>query len=52
MILKKTDAMATAGNLGLKVSTKKTKSTRIHAKVKDNSKLNGDEINVFHLPCI
>ena len=41
----KTDAMATtAGNLGLKVSTKKTKGMRMNARVQENIKLNGDEI--------
>ena len=41
----KTDAMATtAGNLGLKVSTKKTKGVRMNARVQENIKLNGDEI--------
>ena len=41
----KTDAMATtAGNLGLKVSTKKTKGMRMNARVQENIKLNRDEI--------
>jgi hypothetical protein len=41
----KTDAMATtAGNLGLNVSTKKTKSMRMNARDKDSIKLNGNEI--------
>ena len=41
----KTDAMATTGgNLGLKVSTKKTKGMRMNARVQENIKLNGDEI--------
>ena len=41
----KTDAMATtAGNLGLKVSTKKTKGMRMNARVQENIKLNGDDI--------
>ena len=41
----KTDAMATtAGNLGLKVSTMKTKGMRMNARVQENIKLNGDEI--------
>ena len=41
----KTDAMeTTAGNLGLKVSTKKTKGMRMNARVQENIKLNGDEI--------
>ena len=41
----KTDAMATtAGNLGLKVSTKKTKGMRMNTRVQENIKLNGDEI--------
>ena len=40
-----TDAMATtAGNIGLKVSTKKTKGMRMNARVQENIKLNGDEI--------
>ncbi|PVD33025.1 hypothetical protein C0Q70_08473 [Pomacea canaliculata] len=34
----------TAGNLGLKVSTKKTKSMRVNARVQDSIKLNGEEI--------
>ena len=34
----KTDAMATtAGNLGLKVSTKKTKGMRMNARVQENT---------------
>jgi hypothetical protein len=46
-VQEKTDAMATtAGNLGLNVSTKKTKSMRMNARVKDNIKLNGNEIEV------
>ena len=41
----KTDDMATtAGNLGLKVSTKKTKGMRMNTRVQENIKLNGDEI--------
>ena len=41
----KTDAIATtAGNFGLKVSTKKTKGMRMNARVQENIKLNGDEI--------
>jgi hypothetical protein len=41
----KTDAMATTdGNLGLNVSTKKTNSTRMNARVKNNIKMNGNEI--------
>ena len=34
----------TAGNLGLKVSTEKTKGMRMNARVQENIKLNGDEI--------
>ncbi|PVD36795.1 hypothetical protein C0Q70_03785 [Pomacea canaliculata] len=34
----------TAGNIGLKVSTKKTKSMRVNARVQDSIKLNGEEI--------
>jgi hypothetical protein len=41
----KTDAMAMiAGNLGLNVSTMKTKSIRINVRVKDNIKLNENKI--------
>jgi hypothetical protein len=41
-IQEKTDAMATiAGNLGLKVSTKKTQSMRMNTRVKHSIKLNG-----------
>ena len=44
-VQEKTDAMATtAGHLGLKVSTKKTKGMRMNARVQENIKLNGDEI--------
>ena len=41
----KIDAMATVvGSLGLKASTKKTKSMRMNAKIQDHIRLNGDEI--------
>ena len=41
----KTDAMSTtAGSLGLKISAKKTKSMRMNARVHDNIRLNGENI--------
>ncbi|PVD22620.1 hypothetical protein C0Q70_18440 [Pomacea canaliculata] len=46
---KKTNAFSeTAGNLGLKVSTQKTNSLRVTARVQDSIKLNGEEIEEVH----